>query len=500
MKRFAISFWVLLVIGMGLRSIAINHPLVDHGLLRQVQTAGATKSLIEQCGFPLSSQIPWLPDPNAHFVLELPLYNYLIIPVFRLTGHLDLSGKLVSISLWAFGFWLLQFIWQRCLEPKQAFWANAVFVIAPLGVFYGQAFMPEALVQSLAFSFVLAVLRYDESPTLRRWTICSAVGLLGLLVKTPEIAHLYLIPFVLVFRKEKWRTLLRPRYWIAAIMTVVVLKLWSGYMDQINAVELPTWTSGGNLRHFIGSPQSRFHLKPWAMIIFYLGALVIPGIVSFAAAYGFYLFRKMLNRILGLWLFSLAVFYLVWFGNTAAVQSYYNLVALAPLSALAAIGIDQIANHARLVCRPRLVQALFIAVVALCALPGLFHLFKQDRQILAAARWAKAHTKPGELVIFEPNHRWDMLDYPYNAVFSYYSHRPTIVWTRNIDEPLRAFGLLRAKYALVTTQLPPPSGVIGFINRVRGADRQKTQPTEWLVENGFQRITCQEGFTFYKHE
>ena len=157
-------FWILLLIGIALRLVALNQPLVDSGLLRQVQTAAATKSLIEQPGIPLSSQISWLGNLDARYVQELPLYNYLVIPVFKITGHLDASGKLVSVALWALSFWLLQKVWRRILTPQQTFWANLLFVVAPIGVFYGQAFMPEMLIQTLAFGFVILTMRYDEIP------------------------------------------------------------------------------------------------------------------------------------------------------------------------------------------------------------------------------------------------------------------------------------------------------------------------------------------------
>ena len=136
MKQHDRPFWILLIIGIALRLVALNQPLVDSHLLRQVQTAAATKSLIEQPGFPLSSQIPWLGNLDARYIQELPLYNYLVIPVYKIIGHLDASGKLVSVALWALSFWLLQKIWRRILIPQQTFWANLLFVVAPVGVFY----------------------------------------------------------------------------------------------------------------------------------------------------------------------------------------------------------------------------------------------------------------------------------------------------------------------------------------------------------------------------
>ena len=40
--RLPVSFWVLLALGLALRCLAINQPLIDAGILRQAQTAAAT--------------------------------------------------------------------------------------------------------------------------------------------------------------------------------------------------------------------------------------------------------------------------------------------------------------------------------------------------------------------------------------------------------------------------------------------------------------------------
>src|SRR5712691_3437097 len=97
-------FWAFLIVGIALRCVAINQPLVDAHLLRQCQTAAATDSLIDQHGFNLSSGIPWLGDINERYVQELPLYNYLAMGVHRVIGNLDISGKMVSILLWVAAF------------------------------------------------------------------------------------------------------------------------------------------------------------------------------------------------------------------------------------------------------------------------------------------------------------------------------------------------------------------------------------------------------------
>lgn len=493
------SFWLLLLAGLALRCVALNQPLVDAHPIRQCQTAAATKSMLAGPGLALSATIPWQGDLGTRYILELPLYNYLVIGMHHLTGHLDLSGKLTSVILWAISFICLQAIWRRMLDARQTWWASAMFVIAPLGVFYGQAFMPEMLVQALAFGLILTALRYRESPTLGRWVAVVAIGLAALLVKLPEVSHLYLIIAVLTFGLAGWRGLLAPRYLIAAVLTAAAVKAWGTYADSVNMKDLPEWTSKQILPDFIGTLGSRFDAKPWAMIALYIGGFIVPGPAAAGVAYGFWAFmRQSRERLLGLWLLSTAAYYLVWFGNAGTSQSYYNLPALAPLCALFGIGVSALLALERSARWPRTAIITVILAAVLPAVPVLRYLFRQDRQILAAAEWLRNHTQPGDLVLFRPNHRWDMIDYYSNPIMAYYSERPTFVWTRLTPEPHRRAALERARYAVVTLPAPLPGGLAGKLSQFRGISAPEAQPLDWLAAGNFEPLTQEAGFAIYQ--
>jgi hypothetical protein len=494
------SFWLLLLFGILLRSVALNQPLLDAHLLRQCQTAAATQSLIAQPGLPLSSSIPWLGDDTSRYILELPLYNYLTIGVFHLTGQLDLSGKLVSILLWALSFYLLQAIWRRLLTPQQACWANALFVAAPLSVFYGQTFMPEMLVQVLALGFVVLLLRYEEKPTLSRWTACAAVGLAGLLVKLPEVAHLYLILMFLVWRREGWKGALRPRYLVAALLSVVALKVWGGYVDAVNRADLPEWTSQASLRGFIGPLALRFQARPWIMIGLYLWAFVATGPALLATMWGLrVILREKRAGFLALWLLSLVVYYVLWLGNGGAAQSYYNLPALGPICALFGIGLESLLATPLPRRWPRLAASTAVVLLVGSVAPVIAYLFRQDRTIYEAALWIRNHTAPEEVVIFRPQHRYDMTDYPFNPVPAYYSGRQTFVWAGAASDPRRDTALAQARHAIVTLPPPPPSGLVAKLQRWRGSGLRQLAPLDWLEQAGFVRQGEGAGFVIYEH-
>ena len=495
------SVWVFLLAGIALRCMALNQPLVDAHLIRQCITAAATESLIDQPGFNLSSSVPWAGDTDARYLLDLPLYNYLVMGVHWVTGNLDLSGKVTSILLWAASFVCLQFIWRRFLNPEQAFWANLLFVVTPLGVFFGQAFMPEMLVQLLAFAFILLLLRYDEAPTLTRLMLCVAVGLIGLMVKLPEFSHLYLILAVLVFTRERFKALWQPRYLIGVVLAIGALKLWGSYVDTVNSGPLSFGSSKEKLYDYVGTWESRFQFFPWAMVCLYLALFIVPGPSALVTAYGLWAFLRLhRQKMLGLWLLSLTVFYVLWFGATAAKQSYYNLPALAPLCALFGIGMSTLLAS-RYVLRWRRAAIIGAALfVILPAIPVWQYLFKPDRQILAAALSIRANTKPGDVILFRPNHRWDMIDYPQNPVLAYYSERPTFVWTGNTPEPYRRMALERSKYAIATLPQPPAGGLLGALNRFRGNRPLQPEALDWLKNSGFQLLVKDERFAIYRRD
>ena len=494
------SFWAFLILGVILRCAALNQPLVDAHLLRQCQTAAATRDLMQQPGLAVSTRLPWIGDSESQYVLEFPLFNYLVIGVHALARNLELSGKLTSIILWAASFWLLQAVWRRMLDDEQAFWANLLFVLSPLEIFYGQAFMPEMLVQVAAFGFLVLMLRYVENPSLPRWLAAVGCGLVALLLKFPAVAHLYLVLAVLLFRREGWRGAIRPRYVGAAIVTVVCLKLWSGYADAINTHPLSFGGSKENLRVFIGTFGDRLQLKLWITIVLCLGAFVVPGPALIAAGYGFLnvIRRCGTHLILTCWLAALVVYYLLWFGNGPSKQSYYNLAAVAPLAALGGIGIVALFKRERVARWGRPFAAAFAVLLVAFVIPICLYLFQQDRRILAASLWARDHLRPEEVFVFRALHRWDMVDYPCNPVPAFYSNRQTFVWTRGTPDNVKASDLQKAA-AVVITLPPEEESAFGVINRrIRGLAKPAPENFEWLAAEGFREVAREGGFVVYQ--
>ena len=100
------SFAILLFIGILARITALNQPLIDAHLLRQCQTAYATREMIREPGFALSTAVPWHGDSNTKLVQEVLtrmdpepfaalLSEWLGAQAGTLPGALALDGKMI---------------------------------------------------------------------------------------------------------------------------------------------------------------------------------------------------------------------------------------------------------------------------------------------------------------------------------------------------------------------------------------------------------------------
>jgi hypothetical protein len=494
---------VLLIAGILLRLVAVHQPLIDAHEVRQCQTADTTRSLIQQPGWHVSSIASWRGDLNARLLLELPVYNYLVMGVHSVIGHLDASGKLVSVALWAVSFVILQGIWRRTLSSRQAFWANALFVFAPLSIFFGQAFMPEMLIQLLGFGFLLGILRYMEQPTWGRLSVAGLTGLVGMMVKTPEIVHLYGIAFLLLLAKDGWQVFRRVEYWAILAVTILCVKWWSGVVNEVNREHFPDWTASVVLREFLGSLKGRLDLGLYRRVAGYLACFILtpPG-VALAVLGAVRVWKDRAPRLALYWLASVAGFYLLWGVATAGIHSYYNLPAIGPCAMFFGIGmvamLDWAGSRSALGWLARFPRATPAAVIAPFILLGTLYLFRQDRVLYESALWLKAHTAPEDIVLVKSNHRAHTINYFQLPTFPYYAERRIWCYTIYLPEAEKQRARQICKYALVTS----PPRETGWLERWRlkvKHDYVEPEKLEWLEkEGGFHRIYSNSTFTVYE--
>jgi hypothetical protein len=505
---FSRSGWVFLFLGLALRIWDPAAPIIDAMAARQAQTSEAIRSMIEEPGLQFDGEAGWRGTTGARLVLEFPLYNLLVEGVYHTVDAvgwqpdspkpggadprlIDVSGRVVSTVCWLVAFLLVQAIWRRFLTQRETFWANGIFVFAPLSVFFGQAVMPEMVFLALSTGFVVAVLRYADSRSLADFGLVVVCGLLACLVKFPAFSHLGLLAIAILWKKQGLKFLLSsPAHWVAAVLVLVCMKAWSGYVTSVNATHFADWVSEEVLRGFLGDLGQRAEPMLYVRIGAYVTAFILSPLGVLFAALGFAMTLKKpatdRNFFILAWVATLVVYVLVWGTHTASQHSYYNLPMLVPGAMLFGMGISSTLGwlDGRLGHKGTRVAAVAMAVLILFPLGVMTaYLFRKDVMLIRAAVAVSEVGEPGEPVAVKLNHSPYYIDYMHVPTVAYYSGRPTFMLTRGTAEAEYAAALEECS-VIVETLPQEAAGLFATSVKLKGAARP-IDPLDRAREAGF---------------
>ncbi len=463
------SILIWLALGMGLRLLLLFQPPVeDNSWIRQTQTADAIQSWVTAGHPSWDAGVSWRGNTGARLALEFPLYNFLVYGGVGAGVALDVSGRLVSALLWGAGFLLLQGIWRRWLDERETFWANMLFVFSPVSTAFGQAIMPEMLVQFLGLALVILLFQYERNPSRIGWWSIVAMGALGALIKLPGFSHYYVMLGLILFFRDRWKVFAQARLWIGGIFTLAVLWWWSRYTQSVNSMFFSEWTATANLQGFLGRWEDRLQPVYWIRLFFYLFVLVgTPAAWLTVILGGTSALKNWLKLpLLAPWLAGLGVMVLVWGPRTCMGHAYYCLPFLVPVCGLFGKAASLISGRGKCAW-------LGLGILAGC-LPMTAYLLRPDLTLRSTTEWMRENIPAEELVILKANHSVYTREYPQLPGFSYLSGRRVWVWTPFLDSEEKKRALETGRWIVETL---PPDREPGW-EKIRKAIKGHQRPRE----------------------
>lgn len=447
----------LLVAGIAIQLPAVFRPL-DEGP-RNAQTAVMTAGMVEGGSLRFDPLATWRGDLPARLAMEFPAYNLLVLGLAGTTGlALDAAGRTVSLALWITAFLVLQALWRRALAPGARAWANTLFVFAPMNLYLSTAFMPEMLLQLLSIAFLVASLDYARNPSGKNLLVLSALALGGLLVKLPSFAHLGIYAAAVTVDQRGPRALLRPGLYVCGALVLAAVGAWGAYVAKVDASFFPDWAGTKNLVGFIRPEASRLSLSYYAPLVAGNLAFIIPvtaapfALLGLGAAWA----RRKTSFGARTWLYllaALAIHWLVW-GKGPAAQSYYNLPNLVCFCALFGLGAALAAKKLRAWQIPRPLRIAATSLLALslpvAGVAGLRYLAEPDAVVVEAAKWLRANTAPGDIILYQPRHTPSVVSYQHQPLLPYMSARRCFLWTPTTPADEKGRALEVCGYAVVS--------------------------------------------------
>ena len=315
---------------------AVRFPALDDELFgthnhRMAETAQMARSFAEGPLNILYPQINWSGSSPAYIEEAFQAYTFTVAVLYRAFGEHEAIGRSVSLAFFLATGVIVFVLGRRLYGGPAGVFALFFYGVAPLGVYYGRSFQPDAMNMFLAMSGVLCFLWWSEDE--QRWALWLSAVLIALAALTKPV-NLYVgLPLgYLAFRHLGLAAVRDPRLWLYALIVFVPTVAYYAHAHGI-------WIEYGNTAGIWGQAfvktgtselllSSEFYRRMMRRVV---DIVTWSGVAL--VALGCFVRPRRANLVVPVWLFAFGVSILL----SAGVQighNYYQL-PLVPLLALA---------------------------------------------------------------------------------------------------------------------------------------------------------------------
>jgi Dolichyl-phosphate-mannose-protein mannosyltransferase len=363
-------FYFLLLLALGLRLYGVTNPLTDHHYWRQTDTAAIARNFATIEMNIMQPMLDWQGE-RGYAEVEFQLYTFLIAVLYKVVGVHDSLGRMLSVLFSMVGWFVLYDMARRMFGRSAALGAVALYSIAPLAVFFGRSFQPEAAMATFSIFALYAAWRYSERESIK-WLWLSAVSVsLAILLK---LTSLYLgLPLLFIaYRRDRFRFLLCWKWWVFAFIALAPSYYWYTWAHQLGVASGAGFSilgTEGTHRLFplhIILTGNFFHMLAQRYLFDATALLGVPLV-----AWGVYcLLKKREQAWLFAWLFGFLVFQLgAALGHLT--HDYYSLPVVFALAVFFGYGLNN------LIKRYRLSSVVVPAIATLMAALSMFYMHRE---------------------------------------------------------------------------------------------------------------------------
>lgn len=286
-------FLLLLLTAFILRLYKIDAPLADWHSWRQADTSAVTRNYVRQginILYPtyddLSNTASGKDNPRGLRFVEFPIYNVLsvITDKLQIGNSVEFSGRFTTIIISLVSLILLYKLVKKYLGKKTAFISALFFAILPYNIYYSRVILPEPLLVMSSLGLLYSFDKWVENDKVKYFVYASLFGIIALLVK-PTAAFMIFPILYLAYKKYKLAALLRPQFYLLAIIVVIPFFLWRYWINHYpEGIPAFTWLLNGDGIRFKGAffywlfadRLGRLILGYWGLALLFLGFLEKP--------------------------------------------------------------------------------------------------------------------------------------------------------------------------------------------------------------------------------
>jgi 4-amino-4-deoxy-L-arabinose transferase-like glycosyltransferase len=262
--KLAIAIWILAVVA---RLVLIDQPYIDYWSWRQSDVAAIARNFFDygfHFGYP---QIDWAGGSAGYVGTEFPILPFLAAICYKFAGIHEWIGRSQSVVFFAISLPFFFLLVRETLDSVAAIWATFFYAFAPLNVFAGRSFMPDAPSLSLAIMGLYLFLRWVRDPKPGAFYLSAIAISLSILIKATSIVIAAPILYLAVAEGADLGSAQphhvwgdrgqRPRLQLLAFAAIAVLPsiIWYWHAYQIAQGYYP--------HHFFGAGGVRLESFSW---------------------------------------------------------------------------------------------------------------------------------------------------------------------------------------------------------------------------------------------
>ena len=237
------SIWPILFIGLLLRLININAPVLGVHSWRQADTASIARNFLSNNLIFWQPQINWSGSTNGFVECEFPLYQYLVAQLYKIFGVNEIYARGLSILFGCLSIYFLFRLIKRVFDVQVAWWGSLFYSILPACVFYSRTIQPESLMMFLGILSLERWIAFTDHNDKKNLLISWLAFTIAVLIKVLPLFWIGIPILITGFQKS---LINKYRLYIYPIITIFLCFLWYSYaykLGQSTGLTFGLWGS-----------------------------------------------------------------------------------------------------------------------------------------------------------------------------------------------------------------------------------------------------------------
>tara|TARA_Y100001968_G_scaffold328939_1_gene377139 strand:+ start:458 stop:1954 length:1497 start_codon:yes stop_codon:yes gene_type:complete len=237
------SVWPIVFIGLLLRLVNINAPVLGVHSWRQADTASIARNFLSNNFIFWQPQVNWSGSTEGFVECEFPLYQYLVAHLYKIFGFNEIFARSLSVIFGCLSIFFLFRLIKRVFDIEVAWWGSFFYSILPVCVFYSRTIQPESLMMFLGIFSLERWLVFLDYKNKKNLILSWIAFTLAVLIK---VLPLFWIGIPILITGFKNSLFIKYKLYIFPILTILLCLFWyvhSYKLGQSTGLSFGLWGS-----------------------------------------------------------------------------------------------------------------------------------------------------------------------------------------------------------------------------------------------------------------